>query len=504
MDDKMKWYAIPSYTMKCRLYLNNMQKELIEKSLNGLRIVYNSTLYDMKKEGGCTKQKKSEDGTIVHFPDFKYAASAEHLNKLREENPMVRYAKPYSLSGNNGIIQSDLKRMFSKIRENKIGKFDTGKSMPLECIDYSELNFISKKHPRRSMSFQVKAKNIFLKEICDNKGNKTVNNKVLYIDLGKFKDEKFGVAKIRGWNKKIRFDSNGEVDFSTWLSINPAKDITITISKDNCDDYWICFKFSYTYNKQKKVWQGIQVYKQTKNVPTNEKVGLDVGKKHLISCSNDKIFKDGKVENKRFKSNESDHLKALNRRLSRRFGWANSNFRNEHKKDNTLLPSKRYIAIQKKVSKLHRKIARKRNLYNNEVSMKLVENYGFIGIESLSVSGMFNDPRTEEQKDINSKEFIPKRYIRRTNENTADAAMGEILQMIKYKSEWYNRVCQEIGRYFPSSKRCHVCGYIKRDLTLKDREWRCPSCGSVHDRDENAAIGIEMEAWRIYTNKKAS
>ena len=136
--------------------------------------------------------------------------------------------------------------------------------------------------------------------------------------------------------------------------------------------------------------------------------------------------------------------------------------------------------------------------------MKLVENYGFIGIESLSVSGMFNDPRTEEQKDINSKEFISKRYIRRTNENTADAAMGEILQMIKYKSEWYNRVCQEIGRYFPSSKRCHVCGYIKRDLTLKDREWVCHSCGTVHDRDENAAIGIEMEAWRIYTNKKAS
>ncbi len=110
MDDKMKWYAIPSYTMKCRLYLNNTQKELIEKSLNGLRIVYNSTLYDMKKEGGCTKQKKSEDGTIVHFPDFKYAASAEHLNKLREENPMIGYA--FKPKNTTAIAKNDFIKFF--------------------------------------------------------------------------------------------------------------------------------------------------------------------------------------------------------------------------------------------------------------------------------------------------------------------------------------------------------------------------------------------------------
>jgi len=50
---------------------------------------------------------------------------------------------------------------------------------------------------------------------------------------------------------------------------------------------------------------------------------------------------------------------------------------------------------------------------------------------------------------------------------------------------------------FASSKRCHVCGYIKEDLELSDREWKCPNCGAEHDRDENGAINIEMEGVRL-------
>src|SRR6266498_1417890 len=52
---------------------------------------------------------------------------------------------------------------------------------------------------------------------------------------------------------------------------------------------------------------------------------------------------------------------------------------------------------------------------------------------------------------------------------------------------------QKVGRFFASSKRCHECGYIKGDLELREREWKCPNCGAEHDRDENGAINIEME-----------
>ena len=54
-----------------------------------------------------------------------------------------------------------------------------------------------------------------------------------------------------------------------------------------------------------------------------------------------------------------------------------------------------------------------------------------------------------------------------------------------------------VGRFYPSSKTCHKCGYMNRKLTLNDREWACPICGAHHDRDLNAAINILMEGEKI-------
>ena len=72
---------------------------------------------------------------------------------------------------------------------------------------------------------------------------------------------------------------------------------------------------------------------------------------------------------------------------------------------------------------------------------------------------------------------------------------------MKYKSKWNNRQIIEIGRFYPSSKLCHCCGYVKKDLTLNDREWTCPNCKTKHDRDINAAINIMNEGLRILDNQ---
>ena len=55
----------------------------------------------------------------------------------------------------------------------------------------------------------------------------------------------------------------------------------------------------------------------------------------------------------------------------------------------------------------------------------------------------------------------------------------------------------KIDRYFPSSKRCSACGHQLQELKLSVRSWRCPTCGALHDRDENAALNIETEGLRI-------
>lgn len=70
-------------------------------------------------------------------------------------------------------------------------------------------------------------------------------------------------------------------------------------------------------------------------------------------------------------------------------------------------------------------------------------------------------------------------------------AWNEFVRQLKYKSEWYGKNVILIGRFEPSSKTCSSCGYIKSDLTLSDREWICPQCGTKHDRDVNAAINIK-------------
>jgi putative transposase len=71
------------------------------------------------------------------------------------------------------------------------------------------------------------------------------------------------------------------------------------------------------------------------------------------------------------------------------------------------------------------------------------------------------------------------------------AAWSEFVRQLEYKSDWYSKNVVFIGRFEPSSKTCSKCGYIKNDLTLKDREWICPVCGEHHDRDVNAAINIK-------------
>ena len=69
--------------------------------------------------------------------------------------------------------------------------------------------------------------------------------------------------------------------------------------------------------------------------------------------------------------------------------------------------------------------------------------------------------------------------------------------MLEYKARWYNRKIVFVGRFYPSSKTCNHCGYVNKDLKLNDRQWICPKCGSIIERDYNAALNILDEGLRI-------
>jgi putative transposase len=79
----------------------------------------------------------------------------------------------------------------------------------------------------------------------------------------------------------------------------------------------------------------------------------------------------------------------------------------------------------------------------------------------------------------------------------ADGALAELVRQLEYKSSWYGRTFVQVGRWFPSTKRCSACGFVREELPLSARRWRCPECGVEHDRDVNAAINIRQEGLRI-------
>ena len=94
---------------------------------------------------------------------------------------------------------------------------------------------------------------------------------------------------------------------------------------------------------------------------------------------------------------------------------------------------------------------------------------------------------------LNIRGMVQNRRLARA---IADAAWSRFLAMLRYKATWYGVKLIAVGRFAPTSKRCHVCGHQNDALGLADREWTCAACGTAHDRDINAAQNIKLMGLR--------
>lgn len=136
--------------------------------------------------------------------------------------------------------------------------------------------------------------------------------------------------------------------------------------------------------------------------------------------------------------------------------------------------SKRKAKAKAIVAMVRRKSADQRKDFLHKLTTDLVDRHDGICIEDLCVTGL---ARTKLAKSV------------------MDASWGEFRFQLGYKSLWNRKHLAVIDRWFPSSKMCHDCGAINRELTLSDRHWVC-ICGTVHDRDLNAARNIRDEGLR--------
>ncbi len=182
---------------------------------------------------------------------------------------------------------------------------------------------------------------------------------------------------------------------------------------------------------------------------------IDVGLKTFAVASTGEVF-----ENQKHLAQALAKLRRLQQAQSRRVEG-----------------SRNWNKAKARVAKAYYKVTCKRQDRQHKVSTALARTYTYIGMEDLNVKGL-----------------VKNRKLARA---LSDAAFGAFKQYMIYKAEQWSGMVIEVGRFFASSRLCHVCGYKNIDLMLMDREWTCPDCHTRHDRDVNAARNIHQEAHRL-------
>ena len=251
------------------------------------------------------------------------------------------------------------------------------------------------------------------------------------------------------WNNRtIKIPKLGKVKFhhaedksEKWIRFFlTATPKVMTVSTEPSGEVWC----SITFEKETSIEQTIK---------PSIAIGLDFSPEHLYVDSNNEVAPNYIAVKQKNKKKE----KKLQRQLVRK------------KKG-----SVHYKRVRAKYAKFEQFIADCRNDYLHKETLRLVQNYDVIGIEDLNLQGMMKFSH-------NAKNYL-------------DASWGNFVQKLEWKAQFNDCVIIKADRFYPSSKTCNHCGYIKKDLKLSDRVWTCPNCGETIIRDANAGQNLRDNA----------
>jgi putative transposase len=207
----------------------------------------------------------------------------------------------------------------------------------------------------------------------------------------------------------------------------------VTVSRDTAGRYFV----------------SILVEEAIAPLPTaSGQIGIDLGLHDVVVLDSGE-----KVGNPRFFAQDEQRLAKAQRRLAKKKRG-----------------SKNRDKARRKVARIHARIADRRTDFLHQLSTRIMRENQTICIESLQVKAMAKHPTLAKA--------------------IHDVGWGEFVRQLEYKAAWYGRTLVKIDKWYPSSKRCAACGHVLDSLTLDTRHWTCPECGSVHDRDVNAAKNI--------------
>src|SRR4028118_784151 len=144
------------------------------------------------------------------------------------------------------------------------------------------------------------------------------------------------------------------------------------------------------------------------------------------------------------------------------------------------------------VARVHERVSNVRQDYLHKLSRSLVDDNQVIVVESLNTKGMVCAPRM-----LLFETLRERKRNHKLAKAISDVGWGMFVNFLQYKLDREGKVLVEIDRWFPSSKLCSNCHYQISEMPLDVRTWTCPSCGTHHDRDENASQNIRAEGIRM-------
>ena len=261
-----------------------------------------------------------------------------------------------------------------------------------------------------------------------------------------------------------------------WFKQKGVSYQNITVSKTPSNKYFASICCVYDSAEKEKSYSGSD----------NQAIGLDFSPKHCyIDSNNNKAPSYVPV-----KQSLKRRIAHLQRELARRGLKRDNNNNPIHDKDGKLIiiGSKNRDKTRINLARLEEYIANKRCDYIEKETLRLVRNYQIVGLETLNIKGLMRKTNKDG-----------KRIKYRNARNYVDVSWSKFDTTLTWKSSFYNCFVVNADRWFASSQLCNGCGFkFSGTKDLGCREWVCPECGEVHNRDCNAALNLRNNAIQCY------
>lgn len=423
----MDFLMIINRAYKIRLYPTKQQQTFFNKTFGCCRSVYNTLLFDrnqfVKENIDPVKENYGYTNLIKQLVDLEKNKS-KNKTEIKSIKTKIKEIKDLI----NPIYKKFKERSIKDLKESFIDK-ETNEKYMYQCDSQGLCN--------AWRDLQTAYNNFFkngygFPKYKKKKDKQSYRNGMMHANINDLILDNYIVIPKAG---KVKFRQ--QYDFK---NLNILKVCNITIEKSKKGNYYcsICCEVNQ------------QEYEHTGNC-----IGIDLGIKDLVICS------DGtKYDNPKYINKFEKKIKHLNGMFSKK------------QKD-----SKNREKLRVKLATAHEKLSNKRKDYLHKITTKLIKENSIICIENLNIKGMTKNHKLAKA--------------------IQDASFGTLVNMLKYKATWHNRQVIEIDRYYPSSKTCSHCGHVMNSMPLDVREWTCPRCNTHHDRDINAAINIKNEGLRI-------